>query len=79
MNTEAQDRLFDALEAHAYRLEAERESATGRTQAAFDHGLEATRRLMRVSTPLHPGNRSNSDAIDLRHDEGYGLKAERHN
>jgi hypothetical protein len=80
MDTGAKDRLFDALEAHAYRLEAERESATGGSQAALNERLEAIRQLLQwLSTPLHAGNRSSSDAIGLRHGGRNGLKAERHN
>jgi hypothetical protein len=46
MATDTQHSLLEALKAHTTKLEAERDGASGPTQAVLEQRLEAARRLL---------------------------------
>jgi hypothetical protein len=63
MALDAQHRLFEALKAHTFQLETERDAAPERDQTVFDRRLEAAQRLLEwLSTILEPASPSNSNA-----------------
>jgi hypothetical protein len=56
MATDAQYWLFDALKAHTFELETERDGASEHDQVVLDRRIEAARRLLEwLSTTLKPG------------------------
>lgn len=57
MPTDAQHRLFEALKAHTFELETERDAASEHNQAVLDRRLEFARRLLEwLSTTLELGS-----------------------
>jgi hypothetical protein len=62
MATEGQHQLFEALSAHRFQLESERDGASGNDQVVLDRRIEAARKLLEwLSTVLEPCLPSNSN------------------
>jgi hypothetical protein len=63
MAIETQYELFEALNAHRFQLETERDGASGHDQVVLDRRIEAARKLLEwFSTVLEPRLPSNSNA-----------------
>jgi hypothetical protein len=67
MARDPQYELFEALESHVTRLEAERDRASAHDHAVLDPRLEAALRVLEwLSTTLEVGSPSNSNATALK-------------